>query len=336
MPGSGFAQTFIGMDVVVVMFLISKARRLARKWGGQCIIFIDEIDAVGHAPPGASAARAAAASPSRSRAPAPSTTTASTGRWARSPDRRPDPRDPRPGASGCSRPARPRSARSTRPGSCASARRSRATCSRGMGGMGGGMALNQLLVQMDGVDDPPFMRKLLHEPHQHVPRRDLHRPAAHRQALAAPARRRSPAPSRSTSSARPTSRSTSSTRRSSGRGAWAATSGSARPRKDDRKDIFELYMAKVDHDPELDTDRRRDELSRITNGYSPAMIEQVCSMALTYAHSEGRTAVRVAGHRGGDDHDRVGHRVRASTTCPPRRARWPSTRPATPPPATST
>jgi cell division protease FtsH len=47
-------------------------------------------------------------------------------------------------------------------------------------------------------------------------------------------------------------------------------------------------MAKVDHDPELDTGRRREELARITNGYSPAMIEQVCSMALTYAHSEGR------------------------------------------------
>src|SRR6185295_18044089 len=29
----------------------------------------------------------------------------------------------------------------------------------GMGGMGGGMALNQLLVQMDGVDEPPFFRK---------------------------------------------------------------------------------------------------------------------------------------------------------------------------------
>ena len=31
----------------------------------------------------------------------------------------------------------------------------------GMGGMGGGLALNQLLVQMDGVDDPPFLRKFL-------------------------------------------------------------------------------------------------------------------------------------------------------------------------------
>jgi hypothetical protein len=47
MPGSGFAQTFIGMDVVIVRYLAWKAKRLARKWGGQCIVFIDEIDAVG-------------------------------------------------------------------------------------------------------------------------------------------------------------------------------------------------------------------------------------------------------------------------------------------------
>src|SRR4051794_12130227 len=46
-PGSGFAQTFIGMDVILVRFLIRKAKKLAKKWGGQCIIFIDEIDAVG-------------------------------------------------------------------------------------------------------------------------------------------------------------------------------------------------------------------------------------------------------------------------------------------------
>src|SRR6266436_4904738 len=31
----------------------------------------------------------------------------------------------------------------------------------GMGGMGGGLALNQLLVTMDGVDNPPFMRRVL-------------------------------------------------------------------------------------------------------------------------------------------------------------------------------
>ena len=68
-----------------------------------------------------------------------------------------------------------------------------------------------------------------------------------------------------------------------GRHIWFRT-----PTKDDRLDIFDLYLEKVDHEPDLDTDRRRDELARITNGYSPSMIEQCCSMALTIAHSEGR------------------------------------------------
>src|SRR4051794_37338701 len=47
MPGSGFAATFIGMDVATVLVLIWRAKRQAKKWGGQCMIFIDEIDAVG-------------------------------------------------------------------------------------------------------------------------------------------------------------------------------------------------------------------------------------------------------------------------------------------------
>src|SRR4029078_8172936 len=46
-PGSGFAQTFIGIDAIIVRFLARKARKLAAKWGGNCIVFIDEIDAVG-------------------------------------------------------------------------------------------------------------------------------------------------------------------------------------------------------------------------------------------------------------------------------------------------
>ena len=32
---------------MIVRFLARKAKKLARKWGGQCIVFIDEIDAVG-------------------------------------------------------------------------------------------------------------------------------------------------------------------------------------------------------------------------------------------------------------------------------------------------
>ena len=88
-----------------------------------------------------------------------------------------------------------------------------------------------------------------------------------------------------------------------GRHIWFRT-----PTKDDRVDTFDLYLRKVDHQPDLDTARRRDELARITNGYSPAMIEQVCSMALTFAHSGGAHGVRLAGHRRGDDDDRIGHR----------------------------
>jgi ATP-dependent Zn protease len=68
-----------------------------------------------------------------------------------------------------------------------------------------------------------------------------------------------------------------------GRHVWFRT-----PTKDDRKDVFDLYLGKVAHDLELDTPRRRDEIARITSGYSPAMIDQVCSMALTNAQHEGR------------------------------------------------
>src|SRR6185295_16804894 len=70
-----------------------------------------------------------------------------------------------------------------------------------------------------------------------------------------------------------------------GRHVWFRT-----PTKEDRKDIFDLYLNKVGHDPELDTPTRRDEIARITNGYSPAMIDQICSMALTNAHHEGKLA----------------------------------------------
>jgi ATP-dependent Zn protease len=70
-----------------------------------------------------------------------------------------------------------------------------------------------------------------------------------------------------------------------GRHVWFRT-----PTKGDREDIFDLYLGKVAHDPDLDRPQRRDELARMTMGYSPAMIEQVCSMALTVAHHTGREA----------------------------------------------
>jgi ATP-dependent Zn protease len=156
-----------------------------------------------------------------------------------------------------------------------------------MGGMGGGGALNQLLIQMDGVDEPRFARKFwtnrintLLDASYLVPRtvgkRSLRLP---------PPRPRDeqiyfigatnvPIDALDPALVRP--------------GRMGRHITFRTPTKDDRLDIFDLYLAKVEHLPDLDSNKRRDELARITNGYSPAMIEQVCSMALTFAHSEGR------------------------------------------------
>ena len=62
------------------------------------------------------------------------------------------------------------------------------------------------------------------------------------------------------------------------------------PTKEDRMDIFDLYLEKVAHDPDLDRPERRDEIARITSGYSPAMIDQICSMALTTPTTKGIAA----------------------------------------------
>ncbi|MCW2991421.1 MAG: family ATPase, partial [Solirubrobacterales bacterium] len=284
MPGSGFAGMFMGMDVITVLLLIRKARKLARKWGGQCIIFIDEIDAVGlrraalggggtaggfhtgvghpsfedlsfHGPWGAQTASGDLILETRA--------------WR---EKLFAQRAPSPVAPSGLHAAYGRIGNFIMPGN--------------MGG-GGGMALNQLLIQMDGVDEPAFWNKFwtnrinnvldaLYVVPRSVRGRSLRRPNAKPRteqiyfigATNVPIDRLDPAlvrPGRM------------------GRHIWFRT-----PTKDDRKDIFDLYLAKVDHDPDLDTDKRRDELARITNGYSPADIEQVCSMSLTLAHSDGR------------------------------------------------
>jgi ATP-dependent Zn protease len=62
------------------------------------------------------------------------------------------------------------------------------------------------------------------------------------------------------------------------------------PNRDSRKDIAELYFAKKQHDSSLDTPERREEFARITEGYSPADIEQVLSLALLYAFEDGRNS----------------------------------------------
>jgi ATP-dependent Zn protease len=283
-PGSGFAQMFMGMDALVVQFLAFKARRLARKWGGQCIVFIDEIDAVGmrrQALQGGTGMTGTASPASVDSIHdlcffGPNGSLTPTGDLVIE-----------------SREWRERlfAARAEAiPGNGPLLGRIGERLERIIPGMMGGyqgQALNQLLVVMDGIDEPPAMRKFVTNRVNTLLDAMFIVPSK-----VGPIRLRMPTPR-----VRPEQiyfigacnvpievLDPALTRPGRlGRHIWFRT-----PTKDDRKDIFELYMAKVDHEPDLDTEHRRDELARITSGYSPAMIEQCCSMALTIAHSEGR------------------------------------------------
>jgi ATP-dependent Zn protease len=281
-PGSGFAATFIGIDAIVVRVLARRAKKLARKWGGQCIVFIDEIDAVGMRRnalnPGLGGA-AGAASPVNvhellwfgpSGALNPSGDLILENRQWRErlfAERAPQ----RPGASGLQSWLNGISS-FIFPG--------------GMGG-GGSLALNQLLVVMDGIDNPPFFKKLgtsklntfldgIYVFPRRIGKISLRLPAARPRkeqiyfigATNVPVERLDPALTRPGRM---------------GRHVWFRT-----PTKQDRLDILDLYIGKVSHAAELDSESRREEIARVTNGYSPAMIEQVTSMALTIAHHSGR------------------------------------------------
>jgi cell division protease FtsH len=280
-PGSGFAATFIGIDAIVVRYLAWKAKRAARKWGGTCIVFIDEIDAVGMR-------RQALGDHHYTAQPVGSASVEDHlffGQWGA--------RNPSGDIIRENRVWRDRlfqSRATPEVGINGFQARIAGLVNQMMPGMFGGMgslALNQLLVVMDGIDNPPFMRRVITNKTNTlldasfiVPRRvkgrSLRLPAPRPRseqvyfigATNVPIERLDPAlirPGRM------------------GRHVWFRT-----PTKHDRLDIIDLYINKVSHDPDLDMPRRRDEIARITNGYSPAMIEQVASMALTTAHHSGR------------------------------------------------
>jgi ATP-dependent Zn protease len=283
-PGSGFAATFIGIDAIVVRYVARKAKKLARKWGGTCIVFIDEIDAVGmrrQALGGGLPGAVGGFGPanvhdllwfgSNGALNASGDLILETRAWRE-----------RLFAERCARPLPPQGL-PQRFGQALN------FMFPGMGGAGGSLALNQLLVVMDGIDNPPFLKRVFTnrintflDASYLVPRRlgrfSLRirppRPRAEQiyfiGATNVPMDRLDPAlirPGRM------------------GRHVWFRT-----PTKQDRLDVFDLYLDKVDHEPDLDSPKRRDEIARITNGYSPAMIDQVCSMALTIAHHDERDA----------------------------------------------
>jgi ATP-dependent Zn protease len=163
----------------------------------------------------------------------------------------------------------------------------------GMGGMfgGGQLGLNTLLVMMDGVDNPGYFKQMgrrfvnitldglfiprkigvngsavkLRVPVLRAPRYNIlfvgatNRPSVLDEAVTRPGR-------------------------------FGRQIIFRMPTKEDRKDIADLYFAKKKHDPDLDTPARRDEFARVTDGYSPAMIEQATSVALMYAFEDNRAA----------------------------------------------
>jgi ATP-dependent Zn protease len=278
-PGSGFAQTFIGMDVVIVRWLARKAKKLAAKWGGQCIVFIDEIDAVGMRRSSLGGAQGFTPTnledhlfygPNGALNPT-GDMILETRAWRERlfNERAPERRSPYPPfvqklASIVNQGAMP-----------------------GMFGGGGQLALNQLLIVMDGVDNPPFTRRVLTnkvngllDASYVIPSRigrlrlRLPTPKPRKEQIYFIGATNVPIDNLDPALTRPGRM---------GRHVWFRT-----PTKQDRLDIFDLYITKVAHDPELDRAERRDEMARITMGYSPAMIEQVCSLALTYAHHQGR------------------------------------------------
>jgi cell division protease FtsH len=276
MPGSGFQQTFIGMDAVIVRLLARKAKKLARKWGGQCIVFIDEIDAVGMR---RSALQGGAAGGGRYTGGRPEEDLF-YGPWGAL--------NPSGDMILETRAWRDRlfAERAQKPEPSVVGRILNQGAIPGMFG-GGQLALNQLLVVMDGIDNPPFFRRLftnwtntLLDATYFIPARGgrvrlrLPRPKPRKDQIYFIGATNVPMNALDPALTRPGRM---------GRHVWLRT-----PQKHDRQDIFDLYINKVAHTPELDTEKKRDELARITSGYSPAMIEQVCSMALTYAHAEGR------------------------------------------------
>ncbi len=59
------------------------------------------------------------------------------------------------------------------------------------------------------------------------------------------------------------------------------------PGRSGRKDIFDYYLGKKAHEPELDLPARRETLAAMTAGYSPVMIEHVLDEALVWALRRG-------------------------------------------------
>jgi ATP-dependent Zn protease len=221
--GGSFAGMFMGIDALSVFLMVRAARKKAKTWGG-CIVFIDEIDALGQRRSGT-------------------------------------------GGGGM------------------------------MGGMmgmmgGGQLGLNMLLVLMDGIDNPGMiMRQLRGFVNLTLDGLFLPRVIAFNGTRIPLRIKALKAPAYNILFIGATNRPSVLDEALTRPGRFGRQIIFRLPKREDRKDIAALYFDKKQHDPALDTPSRREEFARITDGYSPADIEQVLSLALLYAFEEGRQAL---------------------------------------------
>ena len=219
--GGSFAGMFLGIDALSVYLMVRAARKRAKVWGG-CVVFIDEIDALGQRRSGMGGG----------------------------------------GMMG------------------------------GMGMFGGGqLGLNMLLVLMDGIDNPGFIARQLRGlinltlDGLFLPRR-IGANGSSLNLRIPPLK----APSYNILFIGATNRPNVLDEALTRPGRFGRQITFLMPNREARKDIAALYFDKKQHDAELDTPARREEFARVTEGKSPADIEQVLSLALLYAFEEGRSA----------------------------------------------
>jgi ATP-dependent Zn protease len=164
-----------------------------------------------------------------------------------------------------------------------------------MGGMFGGgmMALNMLLVVMDGLDNPSFFRRAARKLVNGLLDAVFIIPQRIRLGSRTRTLRLSPLkPPRYNiffmgATNRPSVLDEAITRP----GRFGRQIIFKMPDFEDRKDIADLYFSRVRHDVRLDEPETRNEFARITKGYSPAMIQQALSVGLMYAFEHGREGV---------------------------------------------
>ena len=139
----------------------------------------------------------------------------------------------------------------------------------GMGGMGG-MLVNELLVQMDGLEQPRGLRRFLRRLIPLKIRKHLKRKVPNYNILVIGATNRADA--LDPALLRP--------------GRFDRRLHVGLPDKEGRKDIADYYLKKVRHE-----DIDREKFAKATVGYSPARIKNVVNEALIFALQDGRDSL---------------------------------------------